>query len=206
MLSDEEQQTLVAYNQIAEEWAKTQADGFWLSEYKTFAGYLPTGKIIDLGCGAGRDCKWFLVNGYKLIGIDISPKMIELAKSNNPQGEFFVKSFYQLGDLREKFDGFWAACSFLHVPKEKIADVIIKVKQLLNPGAIGFIAIKEGGQEKSVEWQNSGQKRFFFFYSQDEFAHILTNAGFEILKHDKRPPGPKFPQDGTFLTYFIRLI
>lgn len=50
----------------------------------------PRARILDLGCGAGIPIDKYLIDkGFKVIGIDISEKQIELAKNNVPEGEFF---------------------------------------------------------------------------------------------------------------------
>lgn len=203
MLTAEEQETLETYNDIAESWSKTLADEFWAPEYKKFKAYLPQGKIVDLGCGDGRDSRWFSQNGYEVTGIDISPAMIGLARAANPKATFLVKSFYDLNFPPESFEGFWCACSLIHVPRAKIGRVLRQIKQLLKKGAVGFVAVKEGQGERMAHWQKSGKKRYFVYYSQEEFSRLLNEAGFEILEMQKRPP-KNFDQDGTFLVYYLK--
>lgn len=204
MLSAEEQVTLNTYNKIASAWSFTRRDDFWQDQYGKFQKYLPSGKIIDLGCGSGRDSLWFLGNGYYYVGVDISKAMIKLASAKNPKALFLNQSFYDLNFPPQSFDGFWSACSLLHIPKTKIKLILQKIKALLKPGGVGFIAIKAGVGEKMVEWQQSGQKRHFVYYLQDEFAEILRGAGFKILEMSKRPPKDKNQQD-TFLTFYVKL-
>ncbi len=203
MLTTEEQETLETYNAIAESWSQTLADEFWAEEYKKFQTYLPQGNIIDLGCGSGRDSRWFTQNGYEVTGIDISPAMIGLARAANPKATFLVKSFYDLSFPPESFDGFWCACSLIHIPRAKIGRVLRQIKQLLKKSAVGFVAVKEGQGEKITQWRESGKKRYFVYYSHEQFDRLLNEAGFEILEMQKRPP-ENFDQDGTFLVYYVK--
>ena len=203
MLTTEEQETLETYNDIAESWNSTLTEEFWLPEYKKFKAYLPQGKIIDLGCGSGWDSRWFSQNGYEVTGIDISPAMIGLARAANPKATFLVKSFYDLNFPPESFDGFWCACSLIHVPRAKIGRVLRQIKQLLKKGAVGFVAVKEGQGERMAHWQKSGKKRYFVYYSQEEFSRLLNEAGLEILEMQKNPP-TNLDRDGPFLVYYLK--
>lgn len=205
MLTPEEQETVDSYNKIAKDWTASQQKGFWNLEYQKFHEFLPGGKIIDIGCGGGRDAEWFVANGYDYTGIDASASMIELAKAKKLQAQFLVCDFYRLKFARNSYDGFWAACSLVHVPKNELGSVLDQIKKIIKRGAIGFIAVKEGSGEVMQEWRDSGQKRFFVYYLQQEFQDILENKGFKILEKSRRPPG-QFKQDSTFMVYFVKAI
>jgi SAM-dependent methyltransferase len=205
MLSKEEQTTRKSYNGMASAWASTLSEDFWKQHYKKFKKFLSSGKIVDLGCGNGRDAYWLSNMGYKVVGVDISKEMVRLSKVKNPELEFFVKSFYELDFAKKSFEGFWAANSLLHIPKRNIAGVLKNIAFILKSGAIGFISLKEGNGEKMTEWRQSGYKRYFIYYRQDEFAKILKQNGFEILTMQKKSPANN-NQDGTFLIFYVKLI
>lgn len=205
MLTEEEQTTLNTYNKIASQWAdKNNALGFWEEEYKIFKSYLANGAVIDLGCAGGKDSEWFEKNGYSYIGVDISEAMITEAKKRHPNSKFLQQDFYHLDFPQSSFDGFWSVCSLLHVPKDLINTVLSNIKIILKPGAIGFIAIKQGQGQAIQQWQQTGQNRFFVYYEQDEFGKILTGQGFNILKTAVKAPGKHY-QEGTYLTFFVEL-
>jgi ubiquinone/menaquinone biosynthesis C-methylase UbiE len=206
MLTVEEQVTLDTYNNIAPQWvSKNYVLDFWSKEYKTFQEFLPSGKIIDLGCGGGRDSVWFTKNGYEYIGVDISEGMIAEARKRHPKAEFLQQSLYNLDFPKNSFDGFWSACSLLHIPKDRIGTVLNNIKQILKPGAVGFISIKQGTKFLKKAWHETGKERFFAYYEQTEFTKVLTDSGFEILKTSVRSP-ENSDQDGTFLTFYVKLI
>ncbi len=207
MLSPGEQQTLDEYNNIASEWVTINYfPDFWEEEYKKFQKFLPSGKIIDLGCGGGKDSIWFIKNGFDYFGVDISEGMIAEAAKRHPGVKFLQKDFYNLDLPKNSFDGFWSANSLLHIPKNKVALVLSNIKTVLKTGSIGFVSIKDVHDPGTASTLGVGHKRVFVYYAQEEFAKILVDAGFEILEMIVKLPGKKFHQNGTFLLYFVKLL
>lgn len=203
MLTDEELTTLDFYNNTAGQWASTLSESFWQAQYDSLQKHLPKGKILDLGCGYGRDSYHLSEIGYQVVGVDISTEMVKLASVRVPKARFFVQSFYELDFPPQFFDAFWAANTLHHIPRKNLPDVLEKVKKVTKDGAVGFISVKEGVGEQMKEWRNSGKERYFIYYHQDEFAKILTDNDFKILEAAKLPPQNE-RQDGTFLLYFVQ--
>jgi len=151
-----------------------------------FAQYIGKGKILDIGCGHGNGALIFKEDTvYSYIGIDISSAMMKLARTNAPNAMFARMNMYQLGFLSQCFDGFWAAASLLHIPKSRINAAFTEIKRVMKPGAIGFIALREGDTEEMVIKNLRGDNRFYAFYRQEEFSRVLQQNDFEILHADK---------------------
>lgn len=203
MLSGDEKNTVDLYNNIAGYWSKARNDkNFWANEHEKFKIFLPAGKILDIGCGAGRDSFWFVDNGYEYLGVDGSESMVKLARENNQKAKFEVKNFYEISSLKNAFNGFWAAASLLHIPKSQISEILKTIKNLLEPDGVGFISLKEGKGEKNEIWQDTHFSRFFAYYIQQEFADILRLSRFSVLESGKKLS----PRDSStvWLTYFVK--
>ena len=83
------------------------------------------GKILDVGCGSGRDVKAFNSLGYNSIGIDASKELV--AKANSIiQGKIFFMKYLDIECVNE-FDGIWACASLLHEDLNNIENVIQKL-------------------------------------------------------------------------------
>ncbi len=65
--------------------------------------------ILDLGCGNGRAVKYFVDKGFQGIGVDISDKMLELAKEHVPKGKFYKEDFTKLKFKPNSFDAIISA-------------------------------------------------------------------------------------------------
>ena len=125
------------YDKIAPKFSATHFEHFWIEDF------IDGKKVLDIGCGAGRDAAVFVENEFDYTGIDASKGMLKVAADRVPKGIFKQMDFYNLEFPDNSFDGFWAAASFLHVPKEDAGKVIKEAKRILKPGGVGFISIKE---------------------------------------------------------------
>ncbi len=177
--------TIQNYNKIASQYNTTNHDHFWINEFEFFRENLKGTNVIDLGCGAGRDAEVFIRNNFDYIGIDLSEGMLKVAKKRNPEGKFLQMDFNNLKFGDKSFDGFWAAASFLHVPRKEMLDVLLEAKRTLKDNGLGFVSIKRKlNFEEGIITQNKyvGKiERFFSFYSKNEFTGYLRKAGFKII-------------------------
>jgi 2-polyprenyl-3-methyl-5-hydroxy-6-metoxy-1,4-benzoquinol methylase len=113
----------------------------------------PKAKILDAGCGSGRDTKFFLTQGYDVTAFDGSPKMVELARQYTGL-PIAHKNFSDIHE-KEQFDGIWASASLLHVPKSELPSVLEKLKTALKPQGVWYMSFRQGELE-----QNEGDRYF----------------------------------------------
>lgn len=198
-LSPEERKTLEAYKIIAFDRNTTHGNpDFWRPEFEKFRGLLPQGLILDIGCGAGRDALLFEQEKYKYIGVDLSEDMLRQARIIAPTSIFLSMNMYNLGFAKHSFDGFWAAASLLHVPKNNIRDILAEIRRVVKSNGIGFISLKYGVEEKMV-LESSGTERFFSFYTLNEFIFILVENGFDLLEFQQS-------RNYVWLTYLVKVL
>lgn len=185
-----EQTTIKTYDQIARTWAQTHnTPGFWGEEMEKMINYVPKGKIIELGCGNGRDAQELIKFGYQYLGIDASGEMLAQAKSIASQPLFLIMDIYDIDVLSSvKFDAFWASTSLLHISKKRIGEVLTKISSILQPAGVGFISLKPGqGEEMKKEQIGKVEvSRYFAYYQLDEFAEILSRHNFTVLEKYKK--------------------
>jgi SAM-dependent methyltransferase len=122
--------------------------------YEPFLRHIPQGgHILDLGCGSGRDTKFFADNSYVVTAIDASSEMV-VATRRIVEAEVRQMRFDEL-DYVNEFDGIWACASLLHVPEKALKDVIHKCLRALKVGGAMFLSFKYGAAER-----NMGGRRF----------------------------------------------
>ncbi|MCH8987039.1 class I SAM-dependent methyltransferase [Patescibacteria group bacterium] len=194
---NEEETTQKTYNQIAEKWAAEHNDvDYFRKEFGKFSQLLSKGKILDVGCGWGRDCSLFKSTDYEYTGVDYSKGLLEIARANFPQVKFVEGNILDLPFKENEFDGFWAAASLLHIPKAKIQEALKELKRITKSGGVGFIALKKGqGEEMSKD------ERFFAYWQYDEFESVLLKAGFEVLDFIEHPESDKT----IWIAFFVKI-
>jgi SAM-dependent methyltransferase len=171
--------TIQYYDENAKNYSKMLKNkdvGFFLPDKaKIFMDLLPSGKVLEIGCGTGNEARLLIEHGYDYLGTDISEGMIREAEERNPSGKFKVLSANQVDTLNDKFDGFWANLSLVHITKNEIISVLKKIRSVLADDGVGYISLKEGELEGT-----DPKGRFFSHYSLEEFSDILIKSGFTI--------------------------
>ncbi|MFC1648720.1 methyltransferase domain-containing protein [Nanoarchaeota archaeon] len=139
------------------------------------------GRILDVACGPGRDCKYFIEKGFEVVGIDLSEKMVEFARKLVPEAEFYVIDFRDMPDLG-KFDAVHFNAALPFIPKSEALPVLKHFHGILKPGGVIRISAKNGTEEGMVLDERYGTEKFMAFYLEDELKALVEDAGFEILK------------------------
>jgi ubiquinone/menaquinone biosynthesis C-methylase UbiE len=203
LLTDRERQTIEYYDRYAEEWAqrrkKTTEPSFWNEELRELNRLkVPEGKILELGSGSGREALELIEMGYEYTGVDVSQELLKIARKRSPFSQFLHTTAYHLPFAPETFDAFFSWAMLPHIPKHRIDEALSSLKRVLKPGAMGFIAMREGEGEK----QEKETGRWFSYYQQEEFEKILQKNGFKMELKNKKPSRA----DLVWLTFFVSMI
>lgn len=175
--------TLNSYEASASRYATNTTDLHPKEEAQKFIARLPSGaKIIDIGCGPGRDVKVFSGFGFEVIGVDFSAKMIELARQNASSCSFHVMDIEKLAFAPESFHGIWANCALLHVPKQNIPSVLDKMRIILKPKGVLYLSVKQNHIDEffGADSRYGGLEKYWSFYEPDELVKLLNEAKFQI--------------------------
>ncbi len=175
--------TKESYNQSAAAYAEKTASFFHQKEMECFTStFPPGGKILDLGCGAGRDAKRFSEMGFSVIGIDFSEELLSYAKETAPQAVFQLQDLEDLSNFDPgSFDGVWANASLLHLEKARLPGVLSQIHAALKEGGSFFLSLKQGtGEGIILDDRYGGIPKFFAYYQPEEIASLLQNAGFAL--------------------------
>ncbi len=116
--------------------------------YKPFLEYIPAGgHILDLGCGSGRDTKFFSDQSYEVIAIDASSHMVEATK-RIVDADVQQLRFDEM-DFTDEFDGIWACASLLHVPETELRDILEKCLKAMRPSGTMYVSFKYGNTQRT---------------------------------------------------------
>ena len=140
-------------------------------------------RILDLGCGPGRDLMAFRALGHEPIGVDGSPAFVAMARQHSGC-EVWQQDFLALDLPAAHFDGIFANASLFHVPRQELPRVLRQLRAALKPDGVIFTSNPRGDNEE--DW-NRG--RYGVYHDLASWRAYLVDAGFTELEHYYRPPG-----------------
>lgn len=124
-------------------------------------------RILDFGCGSGRDTKFFLDCGYQVDAIDGS---MELCRAASEYTGIHVKHmlFQELTEV-EKYEGIWACASILHVKKAELPDIVRKMSLATKENGIIYVSFKYG------DYEGERNGRYFTDMTEISMKELLDN-------------------------------
>lgn len=141
-------ETIDFYNKYAEEFCRSTVDADVAGLYDRFLKYIPEGgRILDLGCGSGRDSKAFLEMGYHVTSVDGSIEMCRIAEQYI--GHPVRCCRFDEIDYHSEFDGIWACASLLHVKKAELGAILRKLELALCDNGVLYASFKHGDEERT---------------------------------------------------------
>ncbi len=184
---DKSKQASLVYDKIAEPYAKEFSKP---SEYiKEFLIMLPkNAKILDVGCGVGVDAGFMESERFKVIRIDLSKEMLNIAKQKFSQIDFRQQDIRKLDFPSESFDGILVSCSLIHIPKKDVSVLVEKFYKITKKDCAIYIALQgEKSNEIFVDVPfKPDEKLFLNIISFDEIKNLLVKNGFSIVKKYER--------------------
>ena len=140
-------------------------------------------RILDFGCGPGRDLKIFRDAGSEAIGLEGAERFVQLARDYSGC-EVWHQDFLHLQLPREYFDGIFANAALFHVPSQELPRILKELWATLKPSGVLFSSNPRGDNEEG--W--SGE-RYGVYYNLELWRELVTAAGFDEITHYYRPPG-----------------
>ena len=140
-------------------------------------------RVLDFGCGPGRDLITFKELGQEAIGLDGSERFVAMAREHSGC-EVWCQDFLKLDLPAEYFDGIFANASLFHVPSQELPRVLRELYVALKPDGALFSSNPRGDNQEG--W--SGE-RYGCYYDWPRWKELVTAAGFRELRHYYRPTG-----------------
>jgi 2-polyprenyl-3-methyl-5-hydroxy-6-metoxy-1,4-benzoquinol methylase len=148
--------TLEYYQRNAKEFFSQTINVDMQNVYHPFLEYLPKThlsnqqKILDVGCGSGRDSVFFANKGFEVVAIDGSKSLIELAQQTDTRIDWQCLRFDEIAkqSWQNQFTGIWACASLLHVPFDDLPKILNDLLSCLRPTGILYASFKYGDNER----------------------------------------------------------
>jgi thiamine-monophosphate kinase len=195
-LKSVEKSNRVGNNDVANDFHRTWAGreqygavGRFLSQFPDNLQHRP--RILDVGCGPGHYLKALHSLGLECVGIDISEKMVDIARQVNgantaqqdihhnstPLPTVQTMSVFELDFDAASFDGIWYSAVLVHVPRGQAADNLARLEQILKKDGVLYVSAQLGTGS-----QVRREGRVFFYYTEDELKLLFDQAGFQIVQ------------------------
>ena len=160
--------TLNYYDQNADIFVQGTVSVDFKETQDKFVQALSGKKILDFGCGSGRDTKYFMESGLDVTAIDGSQKLCKRASEYT--GIQVKHMMFQDLDEVNCYDGIWACSSILHLPKDELKAVFNKMGRALKPNGIIYTSFKYG----DFEGERNG--RFFTDFNLEIFKDFIKDV------------------------------
>ncbi|HLU76458.1 MAG TPA: class I SAM-dependent methyltransferase [Burkholderiales bacterium] len=154
----------------------------------------PPYRILDFGCGPGRDLKTLTERGHVAVGLDGAARFCEMARAYSGC-EVLHQDFLALHLPAGRFDGIFANASLFHVPHAELPRVLGELRAALKPRGILFSSNPRGADEEG--WN---QGRYGTYHRPESWLRHLREAGFEVVHSYYRPSGLPLAQQPWFAT------
>ena len=143
----------------------------------------PPYAILDLGCGPGRDLRYFRSLGHDVTGLDGSKEFVAMARSYSGC-EVLHQDFLAMVLPESHFDGVFANASLFHVPSQELLRVLLELSTTLKSRGVLFCSNPRGNNEEGLS-----DDRYSCFFDLDTWRDYVTAAGFFEVQCYFRPPG-----------------
>lgn len=187
--------TAGGYDRVADEYGRRLRDELMSKPLDrgllaAFAEMAPDGLVADLGCGPGQVALHLHRQGRRVIGIDLSPRMIEVAREQCPGPEYRVGDMLKLELDDESIAGAIAFYSIIHLTLEQLPTAFAELRRVLMPDGLALLAFHTGRHTVHLdEWWDRDVSIDFYFHPVDKVEQLLKEAGLEIESSLRRQPG-----------------
>lgn len=170
MTQAHDDQTLHFYSSFAPTYIASGPGGASRHLPEFLANLRPNSRILELGCGGGRDAQAMIAAGHHVDPTDGVPEIARKAEALL-QRPVRVMRFEDL-DAQDAYDAVWANASLLHVARPALPGILGKIRNALRPGGLHHATYKAGGQEG-----RDRQGRYFNYLSSEQASEMYERAG-----------------------------
>jgi len=156
------------------------------------------GKILDAGCGWGRDVNYFVQNGFDAHGIDKAPRPLSYGIDNYPvqdmENRLHRMDVADLGFKDQTFDGVWCNSVIHFYPPEKMSEPVSELSRVLKENGVLYISFKlsEDKPRSSIRTEKDGSKVKRYLMPPEKIQELLKKHDMDIIREQSEIEREKF--------------
>lgn len=144
------------------------------------------GTVLDLGCGSAEPiARYIIESGYRVVGVDSSPSLIEICRTRFPDSEWVVADMRNL-NLHRRFDGILAWDSSFHLGMDEQRALFARFASHSLPGAP--LMFTSGPAEGEAVGSYRGEPLYHASLGPGEYEHLLATNGYVVRAHVAEDP------------------
>ena len=159
--------------------------------------WIPSGaRILDVGCGSGRDLLWLKNLGYRVTGFERSPALAAIAveKANAP----VIVGDFETYDFSEFFvDAVILVGALVHIPPERFCRILRNILRALKPAGHVLLTLKEGLGSRTVD-----DGRVFYLWSREELRESFNACSLDEKAFSRQSSA--LENGDVWLTFMLR--
>jgi ubiquinone/menaquinone biosynthesis C-methylase UbiE len=150
----------------------------------------PSALVLDLGCGPGQVASYLMARGCRAVGIDLTPKMLGVARQADPQLALINGNVLRLPVRDGGADGAIAWFALHNLPRSLLGGALAQVRRVLRPEGVFVMATHGGDGEESVahNWHGRTEHVLITYYSFEQLRSELGSQQLRVVDVRSRPP------------------
>lgn len=136
-------------------------------------------RVVEIGCGDGRDAQAIVERTPNYLGFDISTGMIDIARQHVPNGNFVVADAADF-EFPDDLDAIFAFASLLHLSKEEVKSIFTRAHQALKEGGVFYVSVKHAPSYHARIVRDQFGERLFYFYNENDLEE-LAGDGYQVV-------------------------
>ena len=148
-------------------------------------------KLLELGCGSGRDAAHLSLLGYEIQGIDGSEELIKKALENHPELEGKLYHLVLPAELPfsdKAFDGFYSIACFMHFSQNDLNKILSEIVRVLKPDGRGLVSVPARRPDVNIDGIDQ-HGRIFNVMPSSQWLKLFNKAGFKAQAGPEQPDG-----------------